>query len=138
MPAHGHGGRHAVDPIQLGDDIEQEFRRGVLPLIQEVEPSEIFLDKRGMQDSGVAGADIAAWLADYRYRDNIGPYVPRSVIETNLLNQKSFAAAFPTSFLDTLATTDPAVYGATSYTEADLPDGPKPRTQNGSAPGSTA
>ncbi len=115
-----------VDPIQLGEDIEREFGRGLLPIVQEVVPSEVYLDRRGLADTGVTRGEIAAWLADYRYRSNIGPYVPQSAIEQGLLDQKQFAAVFPTDFIATLEDRDLAPYGPTRFTEAD--DGLPPIT----------
>jgi hypothetical protein len=108
-----------VDPIQLRDDIEREFGRGVLPIVQEVVPSEVYLDRRGLADTGVTRDEIAAWLADYRYGSNIGPYVPRSAVEKDLLNQRQFAAVFSTDFIASLAGRDLSAYGETEYTEAD-------------------
>jgi len=115
-----------VDPIQLGEDIEREFGRGLFPIVQEVVPSEIYLDRRGLADTGVTRGEIAAWLADYRYRGNIGPYVPKSAIEQGLLDQKQFAAVFPTDFIASLEGRDLASYGPTRFTEAD--DGLPPVT----------
>jgi type I phosphodiesterase/nucleotide pyrophosphatase len=115
-----------VDPIQLGEDIEREFGRGLFPIVQEVVPSEIYLDRRGLADTGVTRGEIAAWLADYRYRSNIGPYVPKSAIEQGLLDQKQFAAVFPTDFIASLEGRDLAPYGPTRFTEAD--DGLPPVT----------
>ena len=67
-------------------------------------PSEIFLNVDRLRDNGGATIeDVAASLADYRYRQNIGPYVPSSAVEQDLLDQKEFAAVFGTTFLDALA-----------------------------------
>jgi hypothetical protein len=115
-----------VDPIQLGEDIEREFGRGLFPIVQEVVPSEIYLDRRGLADTGVTRGEIAAWLADYRYRGNIGPYVPKSAIEQGLLDQRQFAAVFPTDFIASLEGRDLAPYGPTRFSEAD--DGLPPVT----------
>jgi Type I phosphodiesterase / nucleotide pyrophosphatase len=108
-----------VDPIQLKADIEAEFGRGVFPIVQEVVPSEVYLDRRGLADAGVARDDVAAWLAGYRYGSNIGPYVPRSAIERDLLDQRQFAAVFSTDFIASLEGRDLSRYGDTAFADAD-------------------
>jgi predicted AlkP superfamily pyrophosphatase or phosphodiesterase len=100
-----------VDPIQLKDDIEREFGRSPFGLVQSVVPSEIYLDSRAMLDVGVTRDDIAAWLRDYRYGDNIGPYVRDYAIERDRLNERAFAAVVSTDFLDRLREGDPSAYG---------------------------
>jgi type I phosphodiesterase/nucleotide pyrophosphatase len=100
-----------VDPIQLKDDIERAFGRSPFELVQSVVPSEIYLDERAMLDAGVTRDDIAAFLRDYRYRDNIGPYVKDDAIEHDRLNEPPFAAVLSTDFLDRLRGTDLETYG---------------------------
>jgi len=66
---------------------------------------------------------MASFLRDYPYRRNIGPYVPRSAIEQDLLDRQQFAAVFATSFLDSLADRDLQTdFGTGIYHDAD-PDG---------------
>jgi Type I phosphodiesterase / nucleotide pyrophosphatase len=115
-----------IDPIQLRVDIEREFGRSVFPIVQEVVPSEVYLDRRGLVDAGVAPDDIAAWLADYRYGSNIGPYVPRSAVERDLLAQRQFAGVFSTGFISSLEGSDLSRYGDTTFTDSD-PEGLPPR-----------
>jgi hypothetical protein len=100
-----------VDPIQLQDDIERAFGRSPFPLVQSVVPSEIYLDERAMLDAGVTRDDIAAWLRDYRYGDNIGPYVREYAIERDRLGERPFAAVLSTDFLERLRHGDPSTYG---------------------------
>ena len=86
-------------------------------------PSEAFLNVDRLRDNGGATIeDVAASLADYRYRQNIGAYVPRNAVEQDLLDQKEFAAVFGTTFLESLADRDLARYGDTVYADGD-PDG---------------
>ena len=111
-----------LDPIQLRDEIEREFGGGLGPVVLDagVVPSEVYLDTKRLRDNGGATAeDVAVFLRDYTYRQNIGPYVPSSVIEQNLLDSKEFAAVFATSFLDTLQGADMSVYGQTKFPDAD-------------------
>src|SRR5262249_4719742 len=69
----------------------------------------------------------ADFLRTYRYRDNIGPYVPQDAIETDLLNNPEFAGVFATTFLESLANIDLSRFGTTKYTDAD-PGLPQPLT----------
>jgi hypothetical protein len=108
-----------LDPIQLQDDINAEFA-GVAGVVQSVVPSEIYLDTNKLRDNGGATVeDVAAFLQDYRYRQNIGPYVPRSAIEADRLDQKEFAGVLATTFLDTLKDRDLSAYGDTTFPDAD-------------------
>jgi hypothetical protein len=100
-----------VDPTQLQADIEAEFGRSPYGLVQAVVPSEIYLDEHAMVDLGVTRDDVAAWLADYTYGDNIGPYVKRDAIEQGHLRDRAFAAVLSTDFLDRLRAGDPSAYG---------------------------
>ena len=112
-----------LDPIQLWDDLEREFGGGLFALVQNVVPSEVYLHTDVLWDAGATREDMASFLRDYPYRRNIGPYVPRSVIEQDLLDRQQFAAVFATSFLHTLASRDlEADFGAGIYDDAD-PDG---------------
>ncbi|HEX7247305.1 MAG TPA: alkaline phosphatase family protein, partial [Actinomycetota bacterium] len=87
-----------LDPIQLEHLIESRFS-GLTGVIESVVPSEVFMNVSRLWDNGGATIEhVAASIADYRYRQNIGAYVPRSAIEQDLLDQKEFAAVFGTTF----------------------------------------
>lgn len=108
-----------LDPIQLEHLIESRFS-GLTGVIESVVPSEVFMNVSRLWDNGGATIeDVAASIADYRYRQNIGAYVPRSAVEQDLLDQKEFAAVFGTTFLESLAQRDLNGYGETAYPEAD-------------------
>jgi hypothetical protein len=108
-----------LDPIQLERFIESRFS-GVTGVVESVVPSEVFLNVDQLRDNGGATIeDVAASLADYRYRHNLGPYVPRSAVEQDLLDQKEFAAVFGTTFLESLTGRDLATYGDTAYADGD-------------------
>jgi hypothetical protein len=109
-----------LDPIQLGEQIEREFGRGLFNVVQNVVPSEVYLHADVLWDAGATREDVAAFLRDYRYRQNIGPYVPRSAVERDLLDRKEFAAVFATTFLDDLRDRDLSSFGDTEYPDADL------------------
>ncbi|MEO8291629.1 MAG: alkaline phosphatase family protein [Actinomycetota bacterium] len=108
-----------VDPRELGRDIEAAFHGGGSRVVESVVPSEIYLNAQALEDLGVTRGDVAAFLRDYRYRENIGPYIRPDAIETNLLDNPEFAAVFATEFLATLAGSDLSVYGETTYPGAD-------------------
>jgi hypothetical protein len=108
-----------IDPIQLQEDLERAFGVSLFGLIEAVAPSEIYLDRAALWDAGLSAEDLAAFLADYRYGDNIGPYVRPEAIRRDRLSHRSFAAVLPTSFIADLARRDLSRYGETRYVEAD-------------------
>jgi len=105
-----------IDPIQLEQDLRRAFGKSVFGLVQSVAPSEIYLNPTALADAGFTTEDVAAFLADYRYGANLGPYVRPEAIRRDRLSARSFAAVLPTSFIADL---DPARYGQTAYPEAD-------------------
>lgn len=108
-----------VDPRELGKDIDARFHGGRARVVESVVPSEVYLNAQALDDLGITRGDVAAFLRDYRYRENIGPYIRSEAIETNLLENPEFAAVFATEFLTTLADSDLSVYGDTGYPDAD-------------------
>jgi hypothetical protein len=116
-----------IDPIQLEEDINAEFGTSVFGLVQMVAPSEVYLDPRALVDAGLSDRDVAAFLADYRYGDNIGPYVRPAAVRRDRLDERSFAAVFPASYIGELAGSDLSRFGETVYPQAD-PDGVPPVT----------
>jgi Type I phosphodiesterase / nucleotide pyrophosphatase len=108
-----------LDPIQLWDDIEREFGGGLFGFVQSVVPSEVYLHADVLWDSGATREDVAAFLRDYPYRRNIGPYVPRDAIEQELLDRQQFAAVFATTFLDSVAGRDTSTFGPGIYPEGE-------------------
>jgi hypothetical protein len=113
-----HGGVR-IDPIQLEQDLRREFGTSVFGLIQNVAPSEIYLNPRALWDAGLSAEHVAAFLADYRYSQNVGPYVRPEAVRDDRLDARSFAAVLPTSFIAELAERDLSMYGDTRYPEAD-------------------
>jgi predicted AlkP superfamily pyrophosphatase or phosphodiesterase len=109
-----------LDPVQLWDDVEREFGAGVTGFVQSVVPSEIYLHADVLWDAGASREDVAAFLHDYRYRQNIGSYVPSDAVERELLDKKQFAAVFATSYLETLRERDPSEFGGGTYPEAEI------------------
>jgi hypothetical protein len=114
-----------LDPIQLRAAIEGEFG-GLFDPVQEVVPSEVYLDPEKLRDAGANVEDVAAFLAGLTYRRNLGPYVPASAIEQDLLDREEFAAVFATPFLDELASSDLSSYGLTVYDGAGVDPGIPP------------
>jgi hypothetical protein len=116
-----------IDPIQLEEDINAEFGTSVFGLVQMVAPSEVYLDQKALFDAGLTDQDIAAFLADYRYGDNIGPYIRPAAIRRDRLDERSFAAVLAASYIGELASVDLSRFGETAYPDAD-PDGVPPIT----------
>ena len=113
-----------LDPIQLQEDLDREFG-SIFKVVTSVVPSEVYLNERAMWDAGVTRDDVAAFLRDYRYRDNIGPYVPHDAIEWDRLDQRIFAAVLSTDFIDRLRGEDLPGYGDGQYfanSDPGIPD----------------
>jgi hypothetical protein len=89
-----------LDPIQLARVIEERFGAGPGSVVQDVWPSEVYLNVDGLRDSGATVDDVAAHIRHLTYRQNLGPYVPRSAIEQDLLDEPEFAAVFASTWLD--------------------------------------
>jgi hypothetical protein len=100
-----------VDPIQLTEDLNGEFGGPILDIVTSVVPSEVYLDDGALWDAGASRDDVAAFLRDYRYRDNIGPYVSRDAIEWNRLDQRPFAAVLSTDYIEGLGDGDLSSFG---------------------------
>jgi arylsulfatase A-like enzyme len=111
-----------LDPIQLGEQIDRRFGGELVTTVQSVVPSEVYLHEGVLRVNGASIEDVAAALRDYRYRQNIGPYVPRSAIEQDLLDQREFAAVFATTYLATIESADISAFGETTFADSD-PDG---------------
>jgi hypothetical protein len=120
-----HGGVR-IDPIQLEDALRRRCGDSVFGSIQAVVPSEVYLDPRALVDAGCTAEDLASFLADYRYGDNIGSYVRPAAIRRDRLRARTFAAVFPTSFIAELARRDLGPYGDTRYRGADPGGMPTP------------
>jgi hypothetical protein len=111
-----------LDPVQLGDAIDQRFGGELVTTVQSVVPSEIYLHEGVLRVNGASIDDVAVALRDYRYRQNIGPYVPQSAIEQDLLDTREFSGVFSTTYLASLEDADLSVFGETAFTDGD-PDG---------------
>jgi hypothetical protein len=108
-----------LDPKQLQDAIQGEFGRSVFGVVDYVAPSEVFLDSKALWDAGITSDQIAGFLRDYRYEQNVGPYVPAAAIEHDLLAKLEFSGVFGGDYLASLAPGDVARLGPTSYPGAD-------------------
>ena len=108
-----------LDPIQLEQDISRAFGRSVFGLVQVVWPSEVYLNPTALWDAGISRGEIAAFLRDYRYADNIGPYVKPDAIDENRMTRPEFAAVFSTDYIGRLTNADIARAGPGNYAYAD-------------------
>jgi len=60
-----------------------------------------------------------AWLADYRYGDNVAAYVPKDVIDRSRRNDPEFAGVFSTDFVSRLGDRAIGGFGPGRYPDAD-------------------
>jgi arylsulfatase A-like enzyme len=118
-----------LDPIQLTRVIEERFGAGPGSVVQDVWPSEVYLNVDGLRDSGATVDDVAAHIRHLTYRQNLGPYVPGSAVEQDLLDDPEFAAVFSSTWLDRHPDyEDISGFGETIYTgdAIDPGVGPEP------------
>jgi arylsulfatase A-like enzyme len=113
-----------LDPIQLTRSIEEAFGAGPVSVVQNVWPSEVYMNVPGLRDAGASLDDVAAHLRHLTYRQNLGPYVPRSAIEQDLLDDPEFSGVFASTWLDQLG--DMSRFGDTIYTGQDVDPGIPP------------
>jgi hypothetical protein len=104
--------------------IEQEFGAGLGKAVQYTAPSEVYLDVAALRDAGATTDDVAAALRHLTYRQNLGPYVPVSAIEQDLLDTEEFAAVFSSDYLATMG--DVTRFGETVYDSDDVDPGIPP------------
>ena len=117
-----------LDPIQLTRSIEEAFGAGPTSVVQNVWPSEVYMNVPGLRDAGASLDDVAAHIRHLTYRQNIGPYVPRSAVEQDLLDDPEFSAVFASTWLDRLG--DVSRFGGTVYTGQDVDPGIAPASLN--------
>jgi len=110
-----------LDPIQLEAVIEREFGAGLGKAVQYTAPSEVYLDRGALRDAGADPDDVAAALRTLTYRQNLGPYVPSSAIEAQLLDNPEFAAVFSSDYL--LSHQAAGWSGSTIYTGDEVDQG---------------
>ena len=111
-----------LDPIQLESAIRREFG-GLYQVVQSVVPHEVYLDTANLRDAGADVEDVATFLADYTYRENVGPYVPGDAVEQDLLDRREFAAVFSAPFLARVAREGTQGYGPGAYAGAGIDPG---------------
>ncbi len=132
-----------LDPIQLAGDIQTLFPEPRGPgVVQSVRPSEIYLDRSVLWNSGVSQADIAAALRDYTYGENYHVYGGSSrlsfekqsyrqhsspaAVQSNQTGHREFAAVLPGDFIVSLGTGPIRRFGPGDYPGADIGIQPLP------------
>jgi arylsulfatase A-like enzyme len=115
-----HGGWR-INTGEVKKDIEARFGT----VVEKVTPADIFLDMDAMGREGWEPSDVARYLATYTVADSIPEGRPGiDLIPEGRLDDRVFAAAFSTGFLDSL---DPVVdprriqsFGESEYPEGDF------------------
>jgi hypothetical protein len=110
-----------LDPIQLASTIERAFGAGLGQAVEYTAPSEVYLNRSALGDAGANVDDVAAALRNLTYRQNLGPYVPASAIEAQLLDNREFAAVFSSDYI--LSHESTGWSGSTVYTGTGVDQG---------------
>jgi predicted AlkP superfamily pyrophosphatase or phosphodiesterase len=113
-----------LDPIQLASTIERRFGPGLRNVVQYTAPSEIYLDTAALSDAGATTDDVAAALRHLTYRENVGPYVPASAVEQDLLDKEEFAAVLSAGYIAGVG--DTGRFGDSIYSGDDVDPGIPP------------
>ncbi len=114
-----------LDPVQLARDIDGEFGASRRSLVQGIRPSEVYMDHDALREAGVSPEEVAAFLAGYRYGENIGPYVPEAAVAADRTGRREFAGVFPAAFIDGITEATIRAAGPGRYPGADpgIPQG---------------
>jgi hypothetical protein len=109
---------------ELERDVEERFGDGIVEKITTV---DFFMDLDAVAREGVDLGDVARFLGTYTIGDNIAvdqagaEYVPEARLDDRL-----FAGAFSTAYLQSLGNQEIASFGASDYPEGDLYRGGQP------------
>ncbi len=106
-----------INTGEVREDLEERFGR----VIQQVTPSEVFLQPRALEEGNVEAADIARYLATYTVQDSI-PEDRRGLarVPQARLDDRVFAGAFSTGFLAGLTPARIESFGDGIYPEGDF------------------
>jgi predicted AlkP superfamily pyrophosphatase or phosphodiesterase len=116
LPENFGGWRIATEELER--DVEERFGDGIVEKITTV---DFFMDMDAVAREGVDLGDVARFLGTYTIGDNIAvdqagaEFVPEARLDDRL-----FAGAFSTDFLQSLSDADIASYGASDYPQGDL------------------
>jgi arylsulfatase A-like enzyme len=102
---------------ELGRDIESEFG----PIIEKVTTLDLQVDQQRAVQENVELVDVARFIGTYTLGENIpdgAPGIDRVADER--LNERLFAGAFPTGWLQNLTVDEIASFGASVYREGVL------------------
>jgi hypothetical protein len=122
LPDNFGGWRIATEELER--DVEERFGDGIVEKITTV---DFFMDMDAVAREGVDLDDVARFLGTYTIGDNIAvdqagaEFVPEARLDDRL-----FAGAFSTDYLQSLSDDDIASYGASDYPEGDLYRGGRP------------
>jgi predicted AlkP superfamily pyrophosphatase or phosphodiesterase len=111
-----HGGWR-INNVELQRDIEANFG----DVIEKITPVDMYVDREAVADSDLRIGDIARYLGTYTLGDNIPEGAPGADrVPEGRLDEKLFAGAFSTDYLQGLDPEAIASFGAGIYPEGDL------------------
>jgi arylsulfatase A-like enzyme len=107
-----------INGRELQRDINRVFANDVAQLVT---PVEIFVDMGVVAENDIDLDDIARYIGAYTIEENI-PEDARGVdrVPRDRLDERLFAGAFPTEFLQSLTAEDTARYGDSDYPEGNF------------------
>jgi hypothetical protein len=117
-----------VNNHELERDVEERFGA---PIVEKVTPVDFYMDMDEVASAEISLSDVARYLGTYTIGDNIRDGQPGvEFVPEARLEEKLFAGAFPTDYLQALTPDKIASFGASDYSEGDL-GLPGPRQDQG-------
>jgi hypothetical protein len=121
LPENFGGWRIAIEELER--DVEERFGDG---LVEKITTVDFFVDADVVEREGVDLSEVARYLGTYTIADNIATDQPGAeLVPPGRLDDRLFAGAFSTEYLQSLSDEDIDSFGASDYPEGDLTIGPE-------------
>lgn len=107
-----------INGKELERDVEERFGAAI---IEKVTTVDLFMDNDLVEQEGIDLATVARFLATYTIGDNIADGQPGAgFVPQDRLDERLFAGAFPTGYLEGLSDEVIASFGPGDYPDGDL------------------
>ncbi|HEX2051543.1 MAG TPA: alkaline phosphatase family protein [Actinomycetota bacterium] len=106
-----------INSNELEADVERRFG----PIVEKVTTVDMFLDMDAVEDRGVDLEEVAEYLGGYTIGDNVPSGQPGAdLVPQGRLDDRVFAGAFPTDYLQALDEESIETFGDSDYPSGDL------------------
>ena len=111
-----HGGWR-INSTELERDIEERFGTDI---VEKVTTVDVFMDRAAVARAGVDLGDVARYIGSYTVGENVDDQPGSDFVPTARLQERLFAGAFSTGYLQALTPAEIASFGGGDYEEARL------------------